>query len=161
MPLHGPFAPMLPELDRFLFASVGEEVNGMPLSVLSALSRLGLDPRGEAARLSRLAGEAAGDQLARTIAQLPDRGWTSSETRKIAGGLIELLPRAMTRGTDDVGAGRVNRKFGIRPSPLLIVLALAGALLIGLVAQHGSLSSDGHQQAPQAGSEMRSPASAR
>jgi hypothetical protein len=71
MPLRGPYVPVLPELDPFLFASVGEEVDGIPLSVLSALSRLGLDPRGEAARLSDLAGEAAADQLAWTIARLP------------------------------------------------------------------------------------------
>ena len=72
MALRGPYAPVLPELDPFLFAAVGEEVDGIPLSMLSALSRLGLDPRGEAARLSHLAGEAAADQLARTIARLPE-----------------------------------------------------------------------------------------
>ena len=54
MPLRRAFAPMLPEFDSFLFAAVGEERDGIPLSVLSALSRLGLDPRDEAARLSRL-----------------------------------------------------------------------------------------------------------
>jgi hypothetical protein len=42
MPLRRSFASILPEFDRFLFATVGEEVNGMPLSVLSALSRLDL-----------------------------------------------------------------------------------------------------------------------
>jgi len=50
MPLRRAFAPMLPEFDSFLYASVGEEVDGVPVSVLSALSRLGLDPRDEAAR---------------------------------------------------------------------------------------------------------------
>jgi hypothetical protein len=54
MPLRRAFAPMLPEFDSFLFAAVGEERDGIPLSVLSALSRLGLDPRDEAARLSHL-----------------------------------------------------------------------------------------------------------
>jgi hypothetical protein len=47
MPLRRPYAPVLPELDPFLFAAVGEEVNGIPLSVVSALARLGLDPREE------------------------------------------------------------------------------------------------------------------
>ena len=50
MSLRRAYAPMLPEFDTFLFASVGDEVDGVPLSVLSALSRLGLDPRDEAAR---------------------------------------------------------------------------------------------------------------
>jgi hypothetical protein len=68
---------MLPEFDSFLFAAVGEERDGIPLSVLSALSRLGLDPRDEAARLSHLTKEAAADQLARMLALIggtQDRG---------------------------------------------------------------------------------------
>ena len=34
------------EFDAFLFAHIGEEKNGMLLSVLSALARLDLDPGG-------------------------------------------------------------------------------------------------------------------
>ncbi len=62
MTLPRAYAPMLPEFDAFLFASVGEEVDGIPLSVLSALARLGLDPRDEAVRLAHLTREAAADQ---------------------------------------------------------------------------------------------------
>ena len=76
MTLRRAYAPMFPEFDAFLFASVGEEVDGVPLSVLSALSRLGLDPRDEAARLAHLTREAAADQLARMIARLYDRRWS-------------------------------------------------------------------------------------
>ena len=72
MSLRHAYAPMFPEFDSFLFASVGEEVDGVPLSVLSALSRLDLDPRDEAARLSHLTKETAADQLARMIAGLSD-----------------------------------------------------------------------------------------
>src|SRR3979490_665972 len=89
MSLRRAYAPMLPEFDSFLFAPVGEEVDGVPLSVLSALSRLGLDPRHEAARLSYLTKEAAADQLAKMIARLSDRRWTISEARRIAGRAIE------------------------------------------------------------------------
>src|SRR3982074_375493 len=98
MPLRHAYAPMLPEFDSFLYASVGEEVDGVPVSVLSALSRLGLDPRDEAARLSHLTKETAADQLARMIARLSDRGWPLSEARRIAGGVIERLPPSRTRG---------------------------------------------------------------
>ena len=52
---------MLPKFDPFLFASVGEEIGGVPLSVLSVLTRLDLDPREEAAPLS------AGDQAERAF----------------------------------------------------------------------------------------------
>ena len=90
MSLPGPYAPMRPEFDRFLFATVGEEIDGVPLSVLSALSRLGLDPRDEAARLAHLTKEAAADQLANMIARLSDRSWSLSQVSEIAGRLIEL-----------------------------------------------------------------------
>jgi hypothetical protein len=43
MALRNAYAPELPELDPFLFAPVGEELNGIPLSVLSALAQLGLE----------------------------------------------------------------------------------------------------------------------
>ena len=43
------------EFDDFLFAPIGEERNGMPLSVVSALARSDLDPWQEAAQLARLA----------------------------------------------------------------------------------------------------------
>ena len=132
MPLRRAFAPMLPEFDSFLYASVGEEVDGAPVSVLSALSRLGLDPRDEAARLSRLTKEAAADQLARMIARLSDRRWTLSEARGIAGRLIERLPASTTAGKPDrfdTGAAPTPQ-----PSQFLVYLALLMALVVGLFA---------------------------
>jgi hypothetical protein len=48
------FRPLRPEFDKFLFATVGDEIDGIPISVVSALARLGLDPREEAGRLSSL-----------------------------------------------------------------------------------------------------------
>jgi hypothetical protein len=69
MVLRHVYAPEFPEMDPFLFASVGEEVNGIPLSVLSALARLGVDPRDEATRLSHLTSKTAASQLARMFAR--------------------------------------------------------------------------------------------
>src|SRR5437763_17029388 len=98
MSLRHAYAPMFPEFDSFLFAPVGEEVDGVPLSVLSALSRLDLDPRVEAARLSHLTKETAADQLASMIARLSDRRWSLSQVREIAGRLIERLPTSTAAG---------------------------------------------------------------
>jgi hypothetical protein len=134
MPLRRAFAPMLPEFDSFLFATVGEELDGAPLSVLSALSRLGLDPRDEAARLSRLTKEAAADQLARMIARLSDRRWTLSEARRIAGGLIERLPTSNTAGKPDRRETRAAPITGSRASRFLVYAALLMALLVSLFA---------------------------
>ena len=134
MPLRRAHAPMLPEFDRFLFASVGEEIDGVPLSVLSALSRLGLDPRDEAARLSHLTKDAAAEQLAKMIARLSDRRWTLSEARRIAGGLIERLPPANTAGELDRFETSAETISGSNASPFSIYLALLTALLARLIA---------------------------
>jgi hypothetical protein len=137
MSLRHVYAPMLPEFDPFLFASVGEEIDGVPLSVLSALSRLDLDPRDEAARLSHLTKETAADQLARMIARLSDKRWTLSEARRIAGRLIERLPASTTAEKPDrfdTGAAPTPQ-----PSQFLLYLALLIALVVGLFA-NGLLS---------------------
>src|SRR5215831_10355889 len=93
MTLRRSFHPLRTDLDRFLFAAVGDEIDGIPLSVISALSRLGLDPWQEAGRLSSLSNREAIEQLARLIAELPGRFRSLDETREIADRLIQLLPR--------------------------------------------------------------------
>src|SRR5438552_15755168 len=133
MPLQRAYAPIHPEFDLFLFASVGEEAEGVPLSVLSALSRLDLDPRDEAARLSHLTKETAAEQLARMIARLSDRRWPLSEARRIAGGLIERLPPATTAGKLDRRETGVEPPGGSRASPFVMWLGLLIALLGGLI----------------------------
>jgi len=140
MTLRQAYAPELPEMDPFLFASVGEEVNGIPLSVLSALARLGVDPRDEAARLSHLTSKAAASQLARMFARLPDRPWTSPEIRRIASRLVELLP-APPKGADN---GQVTCATNRSRHLIYLALALSGALVFGLIA-HGHVTSDGHE----------------
>jgi hypothetical protein len=142
MSLRRAYAPMLPEFDSFLFAPVGEEVDGVPLSVLSALSRLGLDPRHEAARLSHLTKEAAADQLAKMIARLSDRRWTLSETRRIAGRLIERLPTSTTACKPDPSEAGPMPTPDSRASHFFVYLALLIALVIGLIGS-GFLSFDG------------------
>jgi hypothetical protein len=81
------------EFDDFLYAPIGEERNGMPLSVLSALTRLDLDPWQEASRLARLPGEAATHRLTSQIAELSDGAAVRPNPEAIAARLIALLPR--------------------------------------------------------------------
>lgn len=80
------------EYNAFLFASVGEEAAGVQLTVLTALTRLGLDPWQEAARLSDLSKEAAARALAAMIAALPEGDWKSSDSGTIAARLVDCLP---------------------------------------------------------------------
>lgn len=69
------------DFDTFLFASIGEDGNGMQVSVLSALSRLGLDPWLEAAELARLSGTAAIEKLTLLMQTLPSNAGALPDAR--------------------------------------------------------------------------------
>ena len=49
------------EFEKFLYAAVGEDHNGMPLTVLSALARVDVDPWEEAAKLMQLPKDAGAE----------------------------------------------------------------------------------------------------
>ena len=53
--------------DAFLFAPIDDEPGGMPLSVLSALARMNVDPWEEAARLATLSTSDAERTLVSTL----------------------------------------------------------------------------------------------
>lgn len=78
--------------NAFLFAEVGKEQVGGPLTVLTALTRLGFDPWLEAARLSDLPKGAAAHALAVTIARLPAGDWKATDAEAIAARLVRWLP---------------------------------------------------------------------
>src|SRR5476649_2260693 len=81
-----------PGFDAFLFAPVGDDKNGMQLSVLSALARLDVDPWQEAADLARLPRSTAIERLASLVAALPGRPASQLDPGTIAVRLIALLP---------------------------------------------------------------------
>ena len=82
------------EFNDFLFAPIGEDKNGMLVSVLSGLARSDVDPWQEAAKLAQLPGDAATKELVALIGALPAGAGPSSDPRTIATRLIALLPRA-------------------------------------------------------------------
>jgi hypothetical protein len=84
------------EFDAFLFAPVGEDRNGMSLTVLSTLARSDLDPWQEAARLTEASVKIATERLAWLISSLPGRPSTLLDSGMIAARLIALLPRRAT-----------------------------------------------------------------
>lgn len=83
--------------DPFLYAAVREDPDGAPLTVLSVLARLDIDPWEEAARLAQLPGEAAARALAALISALPKGSATPQDSGTIAARLITLLPRRSER----------------------------------------------------------------
>jgi hypothetical protein len=94
------------EYNAFLFAAVGEEKVGLPLTVLTALTRLGFDPWREAARLSDLPRETAARAFAVTIAMLPEGDWKASESEAIATRLVNWLPERTAAAIPSAGGGR-------------------------------------------------------
>jgi len=85
-------APLAREFDRFLFASIGLDRNGLPLSVVSALARLDIDPWHEASELNLMPREAATNRLALLLARLPDHPSVHQDPAMTAGPVIALLP---------------------------------------------------------------------
>jgi len=81
------------DLNSFLFADVGPEPSGMPLTVVSLFGRLGCDPWREAARLAALPRAEAKEGLARSISSLPELSWAPAEISATASRLVALLPR--------------------------------------------------------------------
>lgn len=145
MALRPSFRPLRPDLDKFLFATVGVERDGVPLSMVSALTRLGLDPWEEAGRLSSLGKHEAIEQLARLIAELPGDRPALAEAREIAGGLVEQLPKhddkpSPLRTTPQIPWPRLPRWTG-RPNRsdfvMFFVVAAAAALVSAIL--HGGL----------------------
>jgi hypothetical protein len=80
------------QFENFLFASIGDEENGMTLTVLSALARLDRDPWREAANIASMPKEAAIDWMTSLISALPKKPCALSDIEAIAARLIALLP---------------------------------------------------------------------
>lgn len=132
------------EYNAFLFAVVDEGDPALPLTVLSALARLGLDPWQEAARLAALPRDAAAHALAQTIAALPRRDQSASGSQATAARLVSWLP---ARGAPIIPAVRAAAGEGPRmaqekPPQSLLTAALpwaamvAALLLIFFAMQH-------------------------
>jgi hypothetical protein len=131
------------EFNDFLYAPVGVERNEMPLSVLSALARLNLDPWGEAAELSELPKHAATQRLASLIARLPTGRWLQADCGVIADRLIELLPnRSSSRVPLAQKANGLPEIFRSTTVKIVICAALAAIALIIAASREPSSRGD-------------------
>jgi hypothetical protein len=84
------------DFDDFLFASIGDDAAGAPMTLLTALARLDVDAWEEAADLARLPHEAAAQKLAALLATVPNCP-APGESVAIATRLVALLHRAPKR----------------------------------------------------------------
>jgi hypothetical protein len=145
-------APLGFEFDNFLFALVGDDRNGMPLSVVSVLARMELDPWVEAASLADLPAETAARKLAAWLDALPDPSLkpASSDTR--AARLIALLPQRKTRNSPPPLA-RTDAVAATKPrahtKAILVAIYLILSLCIQLfIARRDPPASPGLTHAP-------------
>jgi hypothetical protein len=141
MTLRTEFSLINSEFNGFLFASIGEEESGTQLTVLSALSRLSLDPWGEAARLSGLPKESATTALAAMIARLPRGRWKPSDVRSIAARLVQLLPERVPASPSDRSADAAGKGKNVTAALWLVILILC-AVFFGMRSLHTESSPD-------------------
>ena len=133
MTLPAGFSLLHSDLNDFLFASVGNQRNGMPLNVVSALTRLDVDPWEEAARLAALPKALAVEALEPMIAQLPIFRRQQSDNLVISQRLVELLPagqQAATAGPEQAGA---KEKKYFDTVMVLACLALGAVVLYAVL----------------------------
>ena len=83
---------LTPQFDDFLFARINEDSEATPLSVLSVLARLGVDPWEEAAKLARLERFSAAKRLVEFIAATPGAPSAYLSAKTVSDKLIDLLP---------------------------------------------------------------------
>jgi hypothetical protein len=133
MTLPDRFSLLHSDLNDFLFASVGDQQNGMPLNVVSALTRLDIDPWEEAARLAALPKSLAVEALEPMIARLPIFRRQQSDNLVITQRLVELLPASQQAATPcREQTGATGKKY-FDAVMVLACLALVAAALYAML----------------------------
>jgi len=122
------------EFDAFLFAPIGEDRNGLPLSIVSLLARMDLDPWQEAARLATLPMEAAAQKLASLLTALPVPSLKPADPATMATRLIALLPRRTDPAARALGMPRVGATVHPRVLMDTILFSIWLIWLLGILA---------------------------
>jgi hypothetical protein len=128
VPMH---APGRMELDEFLSAPICDEKNGMTLSVLSAMARLGIDPWSEAARLADLSRANATATLISLINQVFAEAAAVPDAASIASRLVKLLPegaRGVAGPTRQAPGSLLEQWSAVTWSRLCAIAAVAAAI---------------------------------
>jgi hypothetical protein len=81
-----------PAFDKFLYAQLGEEANGMQVSVLSVLARQNVDPWEVAQQLTSLPREPAIRFLTPFLAHIPTGAPNRIAPEELAARLVTMLP---------------------------------------------------------------------
>ena len=133
MALPARFSLLHSDLNDFLFAAVGEQENGMPVNVVSGLTRLGLDPWEEAARLAVLPKPLAVQKLVPIIARLPFDRPQPADNLAVSRQLVELLPEHQRLALPGQEQANAKGKKYLHAMILLACLVLAAAMLSSML----------------------------
>ncbi len=112
------------QFDDFLFARIDEDGDATPLSVLSMLARLDIDPWEEAAKLARLPRAAAARRLVDFIAATPGAPSAHLNAKTVSDRLLDLLPTPVLPGQKHAERALKQFPFGWLPVTVFIVLAI-------------------------------------
>jgi hypothetical protein len=127
------------EFDEFLFALIDDGRGEMPLTVLSALARLNVDPWAEAGALAQMPRAFVSQRLSSLIDALPDRSLRGN-VGEISDRLIALLPSPQSSSSSI--RPRLNG-VGVLTTSQIVRNAIA-MVFIFLIAQYIAL----HRQTP-------------
>ena len=133
MTLPARFSLLHSDLNDFLFASVGDQQNGMPLNVVSALTRLDVDPWEEAARLAALPKALAAEALEPVIARSPIFRQQQSDNLVISRRLVELLPGGQQAATPCREKAGATKKRYFHAAIVFVCLGLGAAALYAML----------------------------
>jgi hypothetical protein len=134
-------SPLGSEFDAFLFAPLGEDRNGLPLSVISHLARMNLDPWQEAGDLATLSTEAAARRLAVSLETLTDPILRQANSRSVILNLLALLPHRTPVAIPVPAAGRAAvppADFRARLGAALVIMSAIALLGSQIIAAHRS-----------------------
>jgi hypothetical protein len=120
------------DLNAFLFADVGTELNGSPLTILSILARLGEDPWAEAARLAKLPKGEAFDRLIQIMSKMPLGPQAVRNVGATVSHVIRLLPEP-TRNPVQAINGAVASAARPRWVPIALLCVSLAFGLIGML----------------------------
>jgi hypothetical protein len=135
----GSKSPLGSEFDKFLFAPLGEDENGLSVSIVSLFARLNLDPWREAGDLAALPADVAARRLIASLETLTDPMVRGEIAESMVPRLLALLPRripgsAQAPPVPDLPAAV---HAGTRLGTLLLIISALVLLGSRLFASHG------------------------
>lgn len=121
------------ELDDFLFAKIGNDRNGLLLTVVSMLGRLDLDPWAEAVHYAGLPSQMAAQKLAAVIEAQPGAPLPALTAVTTAARLIALLPHRPDLRIQEpvISASKLATTRGAFLMRAILLALFVGLLLLG------------------------------